>query len=212
MSKTMRNRFFISLAMLLLLPLSAGASIKCWTNKDGYTECGNVVPPEYAQQETRTIDRRGITTEVRPRAPTADEVKAQRQRQAEEERRQAEEEQRRREQEQYDQMLLNSYLSDDDIIRTRDRMTTSLNAAIELNRINIERLEERLAAEQSTAARHERGGRDIPERVKEEIESLKNQIEARQAQIQVREQERDELHQRYDAELQRFRELQQMRR
>ena len=47
-----RHRIPCALAAvaLLALPPMAGAGIKCWTNNDGVRECGNAVPPEYAQQ------------------------------------------------------------------------------------------------------------------------------------------------------------------
>ena len=199
------------LALMLAVPLVAEARMQCWTNSEGITECGNVVPPEYAQQEVRTLDRRGITTEVRPRARTPEEIEADRQREAEEERRQAEEDKRRREQESRDRVLLATYLSEEDIIRTRDRMTGTINASIELNRINIERLNERLAEARSRAASYERQGRPIPEQVQEDITTLENQIVEREAYIASREEERDAMHQRYQQDLLRFRELMQQR-
>ena len=65
---------FTTLSLLaLLLPFHAHA-FKCWTNNEGVRECGNVVPPEYAQQKTRTINERGITTEVKERAKTKEEL------------------------------------------------------------------------------------------------------------------------------------------
>ena len=38
-----------------LLPLPASAGIKCWTNDDGVRECGNTVPPKYAQKAHREL-------------------------------------------------------------------------------------------------------------------------------------------------------------
>lgn len=196
------------LGIALLLPLTSEARIKCWTNKDGITECGNVVPPEYAQEETRTIDRRGITTEVRPRAPTAEEVEAERLHKQEEERRQAEKAEQLRQRQLRDRVLLQTYVSEEDITRTRDRMTGTINASIELSRINIQRLEERLAEARRRAANLERQGRPISEQVQEEIQDLEGLIAEREAHIVQREQEREEMFQRYEADRLRFRELQ----
>lgn len=195
------------LASAVLLPLGAQAQIKCWTNKEGIRECGNVVPPEYAQQETRTIDQRGITTEIRSRAPTPEEIEAERQRKAEEERLKAEAAERKREQDAIDRVLLATYLTEDDIIRTRDRMAGTINASIELTRINIHKMEERLAEERRNAANHERQGREVPAATLEEIDSLERLIAEREEYILTREQEREQLIERYEVDRQRFLEL-----
>ena len=209
---TLSPRLITTLSLLglaLLLPLGASAQIKCWTNKDGIRECGNVVPPEYAQQETRTMDRRGITTEVRPRARTAEEIEADRQRQAEEDRHQAEVERLKKEQQERDRVLLATYITEDDIIRTRDRMASTINAAIELSRVNIDKMTERLVEERRRAANFERQGREVPERNQEEIRGIEQLIAEREQYIVSREQERDVLLERYDEERRRFIELQQ---
>lgn len=201
------QRYLLAFTALLLLSTAAEASIKCWVNKEGIRECGNAVPPEYAQQEVKTLDNRGITTDVRPRAPTAEEVEAERQRQAEEERIQAEEAQRRREQEVIDRVLLASFLNEEDIIRTRDRMTATINATIDLTRINIDKMRERLTEERRRAANFERQGKAVPERTREEIHSLEQLILEREQYIAAREQEREQLHDHYKAKQLRFREL-----
>lgn len=202
------QRLLLGFAAILLIASTAEARIKCWTNKDGIRECGNVVPPEYAQQEVKTLDRRGITTDVRPRAPTAEEVEVERQRQVELERQQAEEDKRRRDQETLDRTLLATYLNEEDILRTRDRMTGTINANIEMTRINMEKLQERLAEERRRAATLERQGRELPERNREEIQNLEQLIQEREQHILMREQERAQLFERYEAERLRFLELQ----
>ncbi|MEW6647505.1 MAG: hypothetical protein AB1450_09925 [Pseudomonadota bacterium] len=68
----------LCVVLSLAIPGSALAAIKCWTNKEGVRECGNVVPPEYAQKETRTVNERGITVEVKERAKTAEELEQER--------------------------------------------------------------------------------------------------------------------------------------
>ncbi|MCK5639937.1 MAG: hypothetical protein KAJ19_04040, partial [Gammaproteobacteria bacterium] len=73
---------------LLLLTISLGfvpqaaiAGFVCWTNNEGMKECGNTVPPEYAQKETRKRDTQGRITEVKKRAKTRAEIEAARQQQ-----------------------------------------------------------------------------------------------------------------------------------
>jgi hypothetical protein len=46
------NRTYLLVTLISLtcgFSLTADAAIKCWTNKEGVKECGDTVPPEYAQ-------------------------------------------------------------------------------------------------------------------------------------------------------------------
>ena len=70
----------ILITILAVLPslavLPAEAAIKCWTNKDGVRECGNVVPPEFAQQGHDEVSSGGVTRESTRRAKSLEELKA----------------------------------------------------------------------------------------------------------------------------------------
>ena len=198
----------------LALPLASEAGIKCWTNRDGVRECGNAVPPEYAQQETRTINKRGITTDISERAPTKEELEEQeRQKEAEqlrleeEERQLALEEQRRKQQETYDRVLLSTFLNEEEILRSRDRKLVAIDATLELTRITVDKLQEKLEAEKARAANYERQGKTLPERTQEDIDSLQKQIDDKQNYIVSKEKEKQELLDKYEADMVRFREL-----
>ncbi len=65
-----RNRLALLFFAAGCLASVPAAAIKCWTNKDGIKECGNVVPPEYSQQETTQINKTGIVTGKTERAKT----------------------------------------------------------------------------------------------------------------------------------------------
>ena len=55
-------------AVALILSLgptdAAARKIKCWTNKEGFRECGYTVPPEYAQKGHQEIGKFGTVEEV----------------------------------------------------------------------------------------------------------------------------------------------------
>lgn len=216
MIKSANSSLLLTLALstTLALPLSAEAAIKCWTNKEGVRECGNVVPPEYAQQETRTLNKRGITTEVQERAPTKEELEeqarqqeAEQKRMEEEKRQQALEEEHRKQQQAYDRMLLSTYLSEEDILRSRDRKLVAIDATIELTRITIEKLQDKHEKEKSRAAAFERQGKPLPERMQEDIDSLQKQLDDKQSYVASKQKERQELLDQYEADIKRFREL-----
>lgn len=197
-----------------LLPLNAFADIKCWTNKDGVRECGNAVPPEYAQQENRTINKRGITTEVRDRALTQKELEARQRRQETqqtghegEDRLKAEEEQRRKEQLRNDRVLLATFLTEEEIIRSRERQLVSIDANLELTRIGSQKLQLKLEEETSRAEKLESAGKPLPERMQEDIANLEQQLANKQRYITSKEKEREAIINKYDADIARFREL-----
>jgi len=215
MSKTKPSRIlFLAILSTLAMPLSSVAAIKCWTNNEGVRECGNMVPPEYAQQESETINEQGITTDIKERAPTKEELEVRRQQQEaeakrleEQKRQQALEEKRRKEQEAYDRVLLSTFLNEKELLNSRDRKLSAIDATIEITRISIDKLEENLGSEKTRAANFERQGKPIPERSQEDIDSLQKQIDDKRNYIASKEREKQELIDKYAADLKRFREL-----
>jgi hypothetical protein len=205
MKRSLTILFFT--AASLALPLSAQAAFKCWTNKDGVRECGNAVPPEYAQKQSETINERGITVDVQERAKTKEELEQARKQEEEEKRLQEEEEKRRKQQEAYDRVLLSTFLSEKEILESRDRKIASIDASIELTRITIDKLNKDLKRERKRAANLERKGKKIPDGMQSDIDSLQRQIDNKQSYIKSKEQEKDELRQKYAKDMERFREL-----
>ncbi len=197
----------ISLIAPLLLSSSAYAKIVCWTNSDNIRECGNAVPPEYAQKKTETLNKRGMTTEVNERAKTPEEIAAEKVRLAEEQRLIDEEAHREKDRLTYDRVLLATYLTESDIIRSRDRQTTSIDASIEVTNITIDKLNEKLVEEKKKAANYERAGKPLPERMQQDISSLQEQIDGKNRFIETKKAEKQKLYDKYQAEIIRFREL-----
>lgn len=198
---------YLGVLTIALTSAQALAGIKCWTNNDGVRECGNVVPPEYAQKETRTVNERGITTEVRSRAKTPEELEAERRRHLEEQARKQEEERLHRERERADRVLLSTFLTEEDILRVRDRRTSSIDGSIEISRISIDKLHERLQPQQQRAERLQGQNKSIPEELQQDIAALQTQIDDKNAFIQRKEKERQTIIDKADADLKRFREL-----
>lgn len=215
MESAKKSLFFaLFLSSALALPFTTEAGIKCWTNRDGVRECGNAVPPEYAQQETRTINKQGMTTEITERALTKEELEQREQNadadqlRLEEEKRQLErEEQRIKDQQNHDRVLLATFLNEEEILRSRDRKLLAIDANLELTHITIEKLQVKLEAEKARVANLERQGKPIPERTQEDIDSLQKQIDDKQRYQDSKSKERQALIEQYEADIARFREL-----
>ena len=72
--KTKLQSIPVVAALLMTLSTPSHAGFQCWTNSEGVRECGNVVPPEYSQKETRTYNEQGVNTGVKNRALTREEL------------------------------------------------------------------------------------------------------------------------------------------
>lgn len=188
-------------------PLSVHAAIKCWTNSEGVRECGNAIPPEYAQKSSETINKRGITVETHERAMTKEELAEKRKREEDEQRRADEAAEKNKKQEAADRVLLSTFLSEDEINGARDRKLTLIDGNIEITRVTINKLNDDLQRQQKKAANYERKGKTVPEGTLKEIASLERQIKNKEEFIQAKENEKEVIRKKYAKDLERFHEL-----
>ena len=110
-----------ALALLLTAaPLTqAQQKIICWKDKAGkVVGCGDRVPPEFQQNESKTLSSRGITVETTASAQEAALLKEEAQKKATVK---VEEDRRIAEQRRQDTALVNTYTSDKEIDQRRDR-------------------------------------------------------------------------------------------
>lgn len=204
----MKKPFLLMFVFCLAFsPLPVQAAIKCWTNNEGVRECGNAIPPEYAQKSSKTINERGMTVETQERALTKKELAEKRKREEEEQRRAAEEKAKREKQEAADRVLLSTFLSEEEIIGARDRKLTLIDGNIEITRITINKLNDDLQRQQKKAANYERKGKSVPEGTLKEIASLERQLKNKEEFIQAKQNEKEVIREKYARDLERFREL-----
>ena len=157
---------------LMVLSLPAQARIKCWENSDGVMECGEKVPPEYSQKSHKEISNQGITLEESERARTEEE-------RAEDDRLaaiQAEEDRKKAEIEKQDKILLDTYSNTDDIQMTSDGKIAALESTIKLANKRNEKIQANLDKRTATAAAAELAGKQPPEDLLKDIQSLQRQI------------------------------------
>lgn len=75
----MRKQLFSTLIIVftlsgLTLSVPVQARIKCWTNNEGVKECGNKIPPEFAQKGHQELGKGGLVREKTERAKTDEEL------------------------------------------------------------------------------------------------------------------------------------------
>jgi len=179
------------------------AAIKCWTNKDGVRECGNVVPPEYSQQEQTEMSKTGVTTGKTDRAKTPEELEQERQAAAAK----GEEERKAKERAEADRQLMDTYASENDIVLARDGRMAEIESRIKLARSHIDKLNKNLNDIIEHAAAMERRGEQPGEKVEKDIESVRQQIRDQEKFIATKRTEQEAIQKQYDADLVRYREM-----
>lgn len=203
--------FIATMLMLALAPQGFAAgkagTFKCWTNKEGVRECGNEVPPEYAQGETRTMNSRGMTVEEKRKPTKAELLEEQQKETAAKTPAETQATGPSKEQQAYDKVLLASYLSEQDITAARTRKLTAIDAAINYNTGVIGKLEEKLKKEQAKADTKLKGGKELSDVEKKDMELLQKQIEDKKSFIAAKQKEKEDTNIEYDGYLNRFREL-----
>ena len=191
------------LAMLLVATPASAAKIKCWTNKEGVRECGNVLPPEYAQQGHDELNAQGITVKRHERALTPEEM-AERKRQKEEEeaRKLAKEEQERQ-----DRILLNTFANEDEILMARNGKITAIRTEIRLTNKSLNKAKERLRDLRKRAANLERAGKPVPANINNDIKSTQKQIDNYDKFIQSKKDEQIKINNQFESDMKRYKQL-----
>jgi len=195
------------LAVLALYSIDSLATIKCWTNKDGVRECGDVVPPEYAQGALEEKSASGIVVRKQAPSKTPEEIAVERERleaaaQAEAAAREA-----ARKQAAADRVLLQTFSSEDDLELARDGQLTNLEATIKVTESHVKKLDKSLDQMIGQAADIEKRGRKVPGRLAANIADVREQIVEQHRFIAEKRTEQDKIRSKFAADIARFREL-----
>lgn len=199
------SAFVVVLATLL--PTSASAGIKCWTNDDGVRECGNSVPPEYAQKSHRELSDTGITVGTTDRAKTKNELKAEREEAARLAAIQAEEDRKIRERKAKDRVLLSTFTTEDDLKLAHEGAVAAIDIRIDHTEKILEQLAGSLEQLHAQAAQLERSGKKITPELEQRIAKVERKLQESHAFIEKRRLQKAELAAQFEEDLSRYREL-----
>ena len=181
----------------------AGAGMYKWVDDKGEVHYGDRIPPEYSDKERRKLNEQGRTLEVYKAARTPEEI-------AESERLEAlrlEQEKQDAEQQRKDHVLMATYSSEDDLLKTRDGKLASVEGLIQLTSRRIESMQLRMKQLTEDAADFERSGKPVPELLTRQIENIRIQTAENESFIVIKKQEQAEINERFQKDIQRFREL-----
>ncbi len=188
---------------LMMLSIPAQARIKCWENSDGVRECGEIVPPEYAQKSHKEISNQGITLDESERAKTEEERLEQERLAAIEK----EEEAIKAHAVAQDKILLDTYSNTDDIQMTSDGKISALDSTIKLANKRSEKFQSDLDKLTATAAAEELAGKQPSEDLLKDIDSLNRQIKINNKLITDKRMEQEEIKKEYAEKIERFLQL-----
>ena len=198
-----------ALAVLVaaLLPLPASAGIKCWTNNEGIRECGNAVPPEFAQKGHDEMTEMGVTVSTTGRAKSKEELRIERAEEARLAAKRAEEARKIRERKSKDRVLLSTFTTEKELAIVHDGQVAAIDIRIGHTKRILKQIEQSLKQLRSQAAKLERGGKAITPEITNKIANMEQQLKDRQSFIDNRRLQKAELAAQFTKDLDRYREL-----
>ena len=190
------------------LPLSAIADqqqrLYKWTDADGNVFWSDKIPPEYADRPKQVVNEHGVTVAELEGKKTAEQIEQER---IENEKRAAAELQRRA-----DQALLATYLSVDEILMHRDRRVELFKAQSKVTELYLRNLERRLDSLMDEASQYSPYSTDpdapmINDELAADLRTTRTTIERHQANLQKFRDDEEQIIQRFDGDIVRFKAL-----
>ena len=188
---------FAIIFLTFIAPIVVQAKIKCWTNKEGIKECGDRIPPQYAQEASEEFSDGGILLKKNPKAKKIDQVNQDNKlanAQANKEK--------------ADQLLINMFSNVSEIYSARDKKIEQINQEIRLIETRMQKLIENKLKIESVIEKSNPDGKDRIARLKNDLISTEVQIEKINQFILEKENELSLVLQKYKKDSERFIELQ----
>jgi len=174
--------------------------IKCWTNAQGLTECGNRIPREYYNQRVRYIDDAGITRKVKEKEKTREELDAQ----LEQDKLQALEEKQIQQSKEYDEVLLKTYLTIDDLLGALNSKLAIIESRGTILESTLELKKRQFGNLVRQAADSERSGQKISTNLSKKLDRTRSSLRSLQAQITEQEDKTTKIKKVFAHDVERF--------
>ncbi len=207
----MRQTHFHTAALLtlLLVMVSSPASARLykWVDEDGNIHYSDKIPPDQARKRHQVLDERGLVRENVRRAKTPEEIEEERRlRQLQVERERAERQQAIR-----DQVLLETFPSERDLVIARDDRLASIDSAISLATKTLTELQTRFDTVDAEIKSLQATRQPVPGNLAIEHKRLRDQIRSHSQALASRHEERDNIVAQFESDLVRYRELRALR-
>lgn len=178
-------------------------AIKCWKNDKGSRECSYTVPKKYYGREIQILNSQGQVVKTIPADRTPEQKKrdAARAKIAADKKRVIDERRRR------DRILVNTFVSVEDILLSRDTKALAIDGIINISKSNRKKQQKVLDKHTQRAGNFERKNQKVPATILKDIEKSKAKLKEFDDFIESRNQEKQVLFKKYDADIKRFKEL-----
>jgi hypothetical protein len=193
------SKMLVAAAALCAAMVSVNAEAKLykWVDKNGVTHYGETIPPEYANSDTKTLEK----GRIKERKDGFDKV------QQEESKIDPEVAKAAREAKRRDEALLNSYASEKEIDLSRDRNLLQVEARVNSYTTMLQSAKESLGQLYKERDSLAQKNRKIPQSLTEDIVEGEALVAKRTRELDVSQKEMDGVKARYAAEKKRYREL-----
>ncbi len=202
-----RHELAVLSVLLMMLTSPAAAKLYKWVDEDGNVFYSDQIPPDQATKRHQLLDERGIVRKNVRRAKTPEEI-AEERRQKE---LQAERERMERAQAVRDQILLETFPSERDLILARDDRLASVDSAITLATKTLDDLRGRWEKLDTQMKSLQAERQPIPGNLAINHRQMSKQVESHSRALESRKEERDNIVAQFEADLLRYRELRALR-
>ncbi|VAW86354.1 hypothetical protein MNBD_GAMMA16-1743 [hydrothermal vent metagenome] len=191
--------FLLSL-ILAISPGVYGANLFKWVDKEGNTHFGDAIPAEYVKEQHEEISNTGRVTIAHKRAKTKEELRIAQEQKDEAERLDKERLARKSIIDESDRILLDTYLTEKDLTRTKDRRIATLAGTIRLTENNIRLLNKTIDQLTIDAKEH-----DNEKKILRQLKIAKAQLFDYKNFISKKKKEQSHIRTTFDQDLERFR-------
>lgn len=194
----MMNRVLIGLTLAFVFAHTAAADSRGnvfyrYVNDDGVRVMNHTLPAKYSQKGYEVVSLSGKVIKVVEPAPSPEEAA-----------RLALENRTKAELEEWDKRLRRRYSRVSDIEAAKKRKLASIHTNINILSGNLSKLNVQLQQQQGQAANSERRGHKVPEKLLTNITNLELEIKTTEDQIATRNDELEELSDKFDRDIERF--------
>jgi hypothetical protein len=191
--------------LLALAPTVQAQKIVCWKDKTGkVVGCGDRVPPEFQQNESKTLDNRGITRQTNVSAEEAARLKLEAEKKAA---LKVEEDRQIAEQRRQDSALVNTYTSDKEIDQRRDRELQVVELQLTQLKSSLKNASEAEAVSQKRNAEIVKSGKTVSPSLVDDLTRASDERKRIEARVAEKEADKAAINKRYADQKARYLEL-----
>ena len=193
---------FIGLAVILIgSSFFVHAKMYKWVDDEGQMHFGDKIPQKYQTKEHDVLNERGMTAKHREAAKTPEQI-AEDNRVKEERKKAAREAEKKRK---LDQVLLDAYDSERDLIVARDSRLDDIALQIQLAESNISASNKKIVSLEKQVAQIKASNRKVPANLHDSLKNERQQVAAQVKVVESNKKRSAEVTAKYDDYIERFR-------